>query len=113
MQVPTYYTFGWWNQTQPIEVKLTAGKNTLSFTRRSGRPLVFKEFFLYKTKPVFPAPAGNYTPTPFPVYPNSSAYIEVPADTTCIKQGIVSTRLHLCNSCIIPKMVSDSQIADA
>ena len=31
--VPVYYTVGWWNETEPIEVALKAGKNTLSFTR--------------------------------------------------------------------------------
>ena len=31
--VPVFYTFGWWNESQPVEVQLTAGKNTLSFSR--------------------------------------------------------------------------------
>ena len=37
---------------------------------------------------MFPAPIGNYTPTPAPSYPSANAYIEVPAATTCVKQGI-------------------------
>jgi hypothetical protein len=28
-----YYTVGWWNASVPIEVQLTQGKNTLTFTR--------------------------------------------------------------------------------
>ena len=47
-QVPVYYTVGWWNQTQPIELQLTKGKNSLTFTRTSTRELVFKEFLLAK-----------------------------------------------------------------
>ena len=87
--VPVYYTVGWWNETLPIEVTLTKGKNTLSFSRTSVRELAFKEFLLYKQKPsdIKPPPA-NFTPTPAPVYPDKSSYIEVPAATTCIKQGI-------------------------
>jgi hypothetical protein len=33
VHVPVFYTVGWWNQTQPITVALTAGANTLTFTR--------------------------------------------------------------------------------
>ena len=92
-QVPVYYTVGWWNQTQPIELQLTKGKNSLTFTRTSTRELVFKEFLLARKKPDVPAPPGNFTPSPAPVFPNSSAYIEVAADTTCIKQGAGQWRL--------------------
>ena len=31
----------------PVDVALTAGVNTLAFTRNTTRTLVFKEFFLY------------------------------------------------------------------
>ena len=86
--VPVYYTVGWWNETEPIEVQLTKGQNTLSFTRSSCRPLVFKDFKLYKKKPDVRPPPGNFTPTPAPVYPDKAQYIEVPANTNCIKQGI-------------------------
>ena len=86
--VPVYYTVGWWNQTLPIEVALRAGTNTLSFTRTSGRPLVIKAFRLYRKKPSVPAPIDDYTPSPPPPFPPTGAYIEVPADTNCVKQGI-------------------------
>ena len=86
--VPVYYTVGWWNQTQPLHVALLKGANTLSFYRSTTRPLVFKAFYLYKTMPHIPLPPANYTPTPAPKYPNASQYIEVPAATTCVKQGI-------------------------
>eukprot|EP01048_Picozoa_sp_COSAG05_P008695 COSAG05_NODE_676_length_7987_cov_3.066041_4_plen_822_part_00 len=88
IDVPVYYTVGWWNETVPVEVSLKSGKNTLSFTRTSTRELVFKEFKLYKKKPNVNPPPGNFTPTPAPVYPDKNAYIEVPAATSCIKQGI-------------------------
>ena len=29
LTVPVYYTFGWWVESQPIELKLTAGRNIL------------------------------------------------------------------------------------
>ena len=31
--IPIYYTIGYWNESQPIPVELTKGKNTLTFTR--------------------------------------------------------------------------------
>merc|ERR1719181_1308402 len=65
LTVPVYYTVGWWNQTQPIEVSLQKGNNTLSFYRTTTRPLVFKAFYLYKSKPgSIPLPPANYTPSP-------------------------------------------------
>jgi len=87
--VPVFYTVGWWNQTQPVGVKLQKGANTLSFYRSTTRPLVFKAFYLYKAMPSnIPKPPANYTPSPAPHYPNASEYIEIPADTSCVKQGI-------------------------
>ena len=47
VNVPVYYTVGWWNQTQPVEIELIKGDNKLTFTRNTTRELVFKEFFLY------------------------------------------------------------------
>jgi hypothetical protein len=86
--VPVFYTVGWWNQTEPIEVTLLKGNNALTFTRYTGRDVSFKDFFLSVKKPIVPSHPGNYTPVPAPPSPPSSSYIEVPADTTCIKQGI-------------------------
>jgi hypothetical protein len=95
VKVPVYYTVGWWNQTQPVEVTLTEGTNTLTFTRNTTRELVFKEFFLYTHKPDVPPPSGNFTPHPDP---NPSQYIEVPASTTCFKQGIEAVPEGLCST---------------
>jgi len=87
-EVPMFYNLGFWNETQPIEVTLTKGKNTVVFTRTSTRDVMYKTFSLYPKKPVVPKPPGNYTPTPPPPTPSASDYVEVAADTTCIKQGI-------------------------
>lgn len=86
-EVPMFYTQGFWNQTQPLGVTLAKGKNTLVFTRTSNRDVMYKGFVLSQTKPSIPKPNPNYTPTPAPPQ-NASSYIEVAADTTCVKQGI-------------------------
>jgi hypothetical protein len=86
--VPVYYTVGEWNQTQPIELKLAKGKNTLTFTREADRELAIKEFFLYKAKPVVPAPPSNHTPAPTPAPIPSADYIQLGKGLTCQSQGI-------------------------
>ena len=65
-QVPVYYTVGWWNQTQPVEVALKKGHNTITFSRNTTRVLAFKQFFIYPHKPNIPPPNGNFTPHPDP-----------------------------------------------
>ena len=94
LTVPIYYTFGYWNQSQSVEVDLVAGKNALSFMRSTGSPIAVKEFFIYLTKPDIPAPPANYTPTP--PAPRPDRFIEVPADTTCAKQGITDVPATFC-----------------
>lgn len=88
VEVPMFYTVGWWNQSQPVEVKLTKGKNTLTFTRYSGRDVCYKDFVLSPKKPVVPPPPANYTPAPSPPAKGADSYIEVPSSTTCEQQGI-------------------------
>ena len=98
LTVPLYYTFGYWNQTQSIEIDLIAGKNALSFMRTTMAPIAVKEFFIYLSKPDIPAPPANYTPTP--PAPRPDRFIEVPADTTCAKQGITDVPANFCeNAC--------------
>jgi hypothetical protein len=87
VEVGIFYTVGWWNMTKPVEVELVKGNNTLVSTHTSGRDIMYKEFVLSQTRPDVPKPNGNYTPTPAPPQ-NASSYIEVSADTTCVKQGI-------------------------
>jgi len=86
--VAVHYTVGWWNETQPVPVTLTKGGNTITLTWMSGRDVSFKEFFLYTKKPTVPPSDPHFAPVPAPPSPPSSAYIEVSADTTCVKQGI-------------------------
>lgn len=88
VEVGMFYTVADWNETQPVEVTLTKGSNTLTFTRTSGRDVSFKTFTLYKNKPVVPPAPKAYHPIPAPPTPGAGAYIEVPAATTCVKQGI-------------------------
>jgi len=98
VEVPIYYSVGWWNQSTPIEVALTTGQNSLTFTRTSTREVVFNEFLLYREKPVVPQPPGNFTPPPAPPpAPPGGAYIEVPADTTCTAQGIAPVPADQCS----------------
>jgi hypothetical protein len=96
INVPVYYTFGYWNQTQPVEVPLIAGINTLKFMRssESGAPMAIKEFFIYRNHPDIPAPPSNYTPTP--PAPRPDNFIEVPDTTTCAKQGITDVPSQYC-----------------
>lgn len=91
--VPVYYTLGWWNQTQPMPLELLQGRNVLTFTRTTDRALALKAFFLYRTKPDVPPPPANYTPAPSPP---PDAYIELPAATSCAKQGITAVPEEQC-----------------
>eukprot|EP01052_Picozoa_sp_SAG31_P006627 SAG31_NODE_306_length_17979_cov_7.825447_14_plen_852_part_00 len=92
--VPVFYTVGWWNQTQPIEVTLVKGKNTLNFTRSTERTITFKNFVLHSKKPNVPLPYPPYTPTPAPP---PAAYKQVAPATTCEKQGISVVPMSDCS----------------
>jgi len=96
ISLPVYYTFGYWNQTQSVEVQLVAGKNALTFMRSNDAviPMAIKEFFIYLDKPNIPAPPANYTPTP--PAPRPDRFIEVSDLTTCAKQGITDVPLLYC-----------------
>ena len=48
---------------------------------------------LKSTHTQVPPPPANYTPAPSPP---PSSYIELPADTTCVRQGIAEVPEHLC-----------------
>jgi len=97
VNVPVYYTMGYWKETQPIQVKLLKGENVLQFERSTTEGLVFKEFFLFKAKPDIPTPPANFTPTPAPPLPPVDAYIELGQGTTCMKQGIETTSEKQCH----------------
>ena len=91
--VPVFYTVGWWNETQPLEVTLVKGHNNLNFTRSTERTITFKSFVLHNKKPDVPAPFPPYTPSPTPP---PSAYHQVPPTTTCEKQGITAVPVSEC-----------------
>jgi len=89
-KVPVYWTNGYWNETQPLEVKLAKGKNTLHFDRIAEKPLVIKDFFLYTSKPDIPAPDPSQVPAPTPPPTPFSDYIELSQGKTCVSQGILT-----------------------
>ena len=97
LAVPVFYTFGYWQQTQPVEVPLVAGKNVLTFMRSTEAvaPIAIKEFFVYLVKPDIPPPPANFTPTP--PAPRPDKFIEVASDTTCAKQGITDVPAAFCH----------------
>ena len=66
VEVPVFYSVGWWNRSQPIKATLVKGNNNMTFSRMSVRELVLKEFHLSPTEPVIPKPNGNFTPVPSP-----------------------------------------------
>jgi len=86
--VPVFYSYGYWKETQPLEINLIKGKNTLRFARTSSRPIVIKEFFLYNVMPVIPTPDPSIVPTPTPPPTPTSEYIVLPQRQTCASQGI-------------------------
>jgi hypothetical protein len=95
--VPVFYTIGYWNETQPVEVALVEGRNNITFTRLSTTQTSFKEFFLYTKKPVIPAPpGGGFTPRPITPPPPASAFLLEPPTTSCILQGIENVPEDLC-----------------
>lgn len=95
--VPVYFTIGYWNETQSVEVDLVKGNNTLVFTRYSTTQTTFKEFFLYKIKPTIPAPPANYTPAPITPPPAKDAFILEDPNTSCLKQGISEVPEEYCS----------------
>ena len=85
------------NITQPVEVQLAKGTNVLKFDRgRSTRELAFKSFSLSKTKPTVAPPPSNHTPTPPPPSPPPGDFIELPAGTDCLRQGIKDLNAYEC-----------------
>ena len=96
--VPVYYTIGYWNETQPIEITLAKGINTLSFIRYSTQQISIKEFLLYKTKPSIPPPPTGYKPKPITPPPPASEFIIEPPTTSCERQGIENVPEDLCQA---------------
>jgi len=92
-----FWTVGYWNETQPVEVALVKGENKLTFWRASTREISIKEILLETSKPTIPLPPKNHTPVPAPPSPPSSQYILLPAGTTCLKQGITELTEYECS----------------
>jgi len=86
--IPVYYTVGYWKETPLMQVNLVKGKNVLRITRQSTRELAIKSFSLLTQRPVVPPIPRNHSPAPAP--PPVVDYIELPAGTTCERQGILA-----------------------
>lgn len=87
-KVGLFYTYGYWKETQPLEVHLIKGKNVMRFARISDRPVVIKEFFLYTSEPEIPTPDPSILPVPTPPPTPTSDYIMLSQGKTCASQGI-------------------------
>lgn len=98
VNLPVYYTMGYWNETQALRVTLTKGVNTITFMRYSTQQISIKEFFLYKTKPVIPGPPSAYKPRPITPPPPASEFILEPSSTSCQRQGIEDVPEDLCKA---------------
>jgi hypothetical protein len=97
--VPVYLTLGYWNETQPVEIDLVKGSNTLMFTRLSTTQTTFKNFNLYTKKPQIRAPpGGGFTPKPITPPPPASDFILEKPSTSCILQGIQNVPEELCTA---------------
>merc|ERR1712007_20656 len=96
-KVGLFYTYGYWKETQPLEVRLEKGKNTLEFARISSRPVVLKELFLYKAAPVIPTPDPSIVPVPTPPPTPTSEYIVLGKGLSCASQGIQLMEEHDCS----------------
>lgn len=87
--VPVFYTSGYWRETQPVMIDLVKGRNVLTFQRWTNRPLVLKEFFLFKSRPDIPIPDPARTPAPAPAPVPLDSIIELSQGKTCESQGIL------------------------
>ena len=96
INVPVYYTIGYWNETQATAITLLKGVNTIKFIRYSTQQISFKEILLYKNKPSIPAPPNAYKPKPITPPPPASQFIVEPSTTSCQRQGIENVPEELC-----------------
>ena len=87
LEIPVFWTVGYWNETQPVEVTLLKGRNVLRFVRQLGAAIVIKEFLMLKQKPVVPSPPRNPTPAPPP--PALDKYIRLAAGLACASEGML------------------------
>jgi len=97
VKIPVFWSHGHWMETQPVEIKLTKGENTLSFSRRTALAMAFKEFFLFKSKPVVPTPDPSDVPVPTPPPTPLSDYIIQPNRSSCAKDGLSELDAEHCS----------------
>jgi hypothetical protein len=95
-QIPVFWSHGHWKETQPVQVHLVEGDNTLSFSRRTGLGMAFKEFFLFKSKPNVPTPPPGDVPVPTPPPTPLSNYRIQPNRSSCEKDGLSELSVDEC-----------------
>jgi len=86
--IPVFWSHGHWKETQPVELHLLKGKNTLSFSRRTGLGMAIKEFILFKSKPNVPTPPPGDLPVPTPPPTPLSNYKIQANRSSCEKDGL-------------------------
>jgi len=96
VKIPVFWSHGHWMETQPVEIKLSKGKNVLRFSRRTDLALAFKEFFLFKSEPVVPTPDPHDLPVPTPPPTPLSDYIIQPNRSSCEKDGLTELTAEQC-----------------
>jgi len=88
IRIPVFESHGYWMETQPVEIHLSKGENVLSFSRFTALGMAFKEFLLFKSKPVIPTVDPSDMPLPTPPPTPVSDYIIQPNRSSCEKDGL-------------------------
>jgi hypothetical protein len=96
IKIPVFESHGHWMETQPVEIQLLKGENVLSMSRYTGLGMAFKEFFLFKSKPVVPTVDPSDMPVPSPPPTPLSDYIIQPNRSSCEKDGLTELTAEQC-----------------
>lgn len=102
VEVPVFYSLGWWNRSQPIKATLVKGNNSMTFSRQTVRELVLKEFLLSPKEPVIPKPPAPFNPVPSPYVRRIAAagglLGSLPGSLGCLS---VCARLHSARTALV------------
>lgn len=97
VNIPVFWSHGHWKETEPVEIKLLKGENVITMSRRTNLGLAFKEFFLFKSKPVIPTPDPHDVPVPTPPPTPLSNYKIQPNRSSCEKDGLMELDEEHCS----------------
>lgn len=96
IKIPVFWSHGHWKETVPVQIKLLKGENILSISRYTALSIAFKEFFLFKSKPIVPTPDPDDVPVPTPPPTPLSDYIVQPNRSSCEKDGLMELDADNC-----------------